>query len=85
MTSYFWNIVGFTGVALFSLRWVIQVIASRQAQKSVLPVYFWYTSISGSLLLMAYFSLGKKDLVGFLANLFPFFLALYNLSFVSRK
>jgi lipid-A-disaccharide synthase-like uncharacterized protein len=36
-------------------------------------------SVSGSLLLLAYFTFGKNDSVGILSNLFPVFIALYNL------
>jgi lipid-A-disaccharide synthase-like uncharacterized protein len=36
-------------------------------------------SISGSLLLLAYFTFGKNDSVGILSNLFPAGVAAYNL------
>jgi lipid-A-disaccharide synthase-like uncharacterized protein len=36
-------------------------------------------SVSGSLLLLAYFTWGKNDSVGVLSNLFPMLVALYNL------
>ena len=36
-------------------------------------------SITGSLLLLAYFTFGKNDSVGILSNLFPAGVAVYNL------
>jgi lipid-A-disaccharide synthase-like uncharacterized protein len=36
-------------------------------------------SVSGSVLLLSYFVFGKNDSVGILSNLFPLFIAGYNL------
>jgi lipid-A-disaccharide synthase-like uncharacterized protein len=74
-----WKLVGYLGVALFAGRWFVQLIASRRRGKPVLPRLFWYMSVSGSLLLLAYFVFGKNDSVGILSNLFPLFIAVYNL------
>ncbi|HEY3700568.1 MAG TPA: lipid-A-disaccharide synthase N-terminal domain-containing protein [Spongiibacteraceae bacterium] len=74
-----WKLIGYLGVALFAGRWFVQMLASRKRGKSVVPRLFWYMSISGSLLLLAYFVFGKNDSVGILSNLFPFTVALYNL------
>ena len=45
----------------------------------VVPTVFWLMSISGSLLLLTYFTFGKNDSVGILSNLFPAGVAAYNL------
>lgn len=74
-----WKLVGYAGVLLFSGRWVVQVIYSKIHRRPVLPRVFWYMSITGSVLLLAYFTFGKNDSVGILANLFPAFIAGYNL------
>jgi lipid-A-disaccharide synthase-like uncharacterized protein len=74
-----WKLVGYLGVGLFAGRWFVQMLASRLHGKPVLPRAFWYMSISGSTLLLLYFSLGKNDSVGILSNLFPFCIAIYNL------
>ena len=47
--------------------------------KPVVPTVFWLMSISGSLLLLSYFTFGKNDSVGILSNLFPAGVAGYNL------
>jgi lipid-A-disaccharide synthase-like uncharacterized protein len=74
-----WKLVGYLGVALFAGRWFIQLFASRRHGKPMLPRTFWYMSATGSVLLLAYFIFGKNDSVGVLSNLFPLFVALYNL------
>jgi lipid-A-disaccharide synthase-like uncharacterized protein len=74
-----WKLVGYVGVFLFAGRWLVQLIASRASGKPVMPRLFWYMSVSGSLLLLGYFTFGRNDSVGVMSNLFPFFVALYNL------
>jgi lipid-A-disaccharide synthase-like uncharacterized protein len=74
-----WKLVGYLGVALFAGRWLVQVYASRRRGRPTVPRVFWYMSVTGSLLLLAYFTFGKNDSVGILSNLFPVFIAGYNL------
>jgi lipid-A-disaccharide synthase-like uncharacterized protein len=74
-----WKLVGYLGVALFAGRWLVQVYASRRRGRPTVPRVFWYMSVSGSLLLLTYFTFGKNDSVGILSNLFPVFIAGYNL------
>jgi lipid-A-disaccharide synthase-like uncharacterized protein len=74
-----WKLVGFLGVALFTGRWVVQLYVSRAAGRPTVPRMFWYMSVTGSLLLLAYFTFGKNDSVGVLSNLFPALIASYNL------
>jgi lipid-A-disaccharide synthase-like uncharacterized protein len=74
-----WKLIGYAGVFLFASRWFVQFFASRAAGRPVLPRLFWYMSLLGSVLVLAYFTLGKNDSVGILANLFPAFVAAYNL------
>lgn len=79
-----WKLVGYLGVTLFAGRWFVQLYASRIVGRPVLPRLFWLMSISGSLMLLAYFTFGKNDSVGILSNLFPFAIAVYNLMLDSR-
>jgi lipid-A-disaccharide synthase-like uncharacterized protein len=80
-----WKLVGYFGVLLFSGRWVVQVIYSKVYKRPVLPTLFWYMSIIGSLALLSYFTFGKNDSVGILSNLFPAFVASYNLYLDLRR
>jgi lipid-A-disaccharide synthase-like uncharacterized protein len=49
-----WLLVGFGGQALFMGRFVVQWFVSERQRKSVIPVSFWYFSILGALVLLAY-------------------------------
>jgi lipid-A-disaccharide synthase-like uncharacterized protein len=79
VTLTLWKLIGYTGVALFAGRWFVQLYYSRKHGRPVVPTVFWLMSISGSLLLLAYFTFGKNDSVGILSNLFPAAVAGYNL------
>lgn len=74
-----WKLIGYGGVAIFASRWFVQLIASHRAKRSHIPRVFWYMSLCGSLMLLSYFTFGKNDSVGILSNLFPSFIASYNL------
>ena len=82
--GFTWNLkigklIGYSGTFLFAGRWVVQLAASKLARRPVLPLLFWYMSISGSLLLLSYFTFGQNDSVGIINNLFPMAIAFYNL------
>ena len=85
IASYFgvavtpWKLVGYLGLALFTSRWLVQLYVSRVEGRPTVPRMFWYMSVTGSLLLLAYFTWGKNDSVGVLSNLFPALIAVYNL------
>jgi lipid-A-disaccharide synthase-like uncharacterized protein len=74
-----WKLIGYLGVFLFAGRWFVQLAASQAHGKVVMPRLFWYMSALGSVMLLSYFVFGKNDSVGILSNLFPLFVALYNL------
>jgi lipid-A-disaccharide synthase-like uncharacterized protein len=74
-----WKLIGYVGASMFAGRWFIQLYASRRHGKPILPRVFWYMSSLGSVLLLGYFIFGKNDSVGIISNLFPLFIALYNL------
>jgi lipid-A-disaccharide synthase-like uncharacterized protein len=75
-----WKLIGMVGALMFGARWLVQFIASKRAQKPVIPRLFWYMSIVGSLMTLSYFLFSsKQDAVGVLQNLFPAFTAIYSL------
>lgn len=53
-------IIGLIGQGLFSMRFIVQWIASEKAGKSVVPFSFWLFSLGGSLLLLIY-AIYRKD------------------------
>ena len=75
-----WKVIGLVGALMFGGRWIAQFIASKRAGKPVIPRVFWYMSLVGSVMTLSYFLFSaKQDSVGVLQNLFPTFVALYNL------
>lgn len=60
MSSTLWLIFGYLGQTLFFSRFFVQWIASERAGKSVVPVAFWFLSLSGGLVLLAY-SIWRQD------------------------
>ncbi|MEJ5349516.1 MAG: lipid-A-disaccharide synthase N-terminal domain-containing protein [Desulfosoma sp.] len=49
-----WLGIGFLAQGLFSARFLVQWIASERIGRSVVPVAFWYLSLAGGALLLAY-------------------------------
>ncbi len=49
-----WLTVGFTAQLMFSMRFIVQWIASERARRSIVPEAFWYFSFLGGLMLFAY-------------------------------
>lgn len=81
ITIHAWKIVGLSGSLIFGLRFLIQWIASERARKSVIPFGFWECSALGSLLLLAYFGIYRRDSVGVLQSILPLPIYLRNLYF----
>ncbi len=61
-----WLVIGFAGQACFFMRFVVQWVASERVKKSVIPDAFWWLSIVGSLILLAY-AIYRRDPVFILA------------------
>lgn len=73
-----WIILGFLGQALFTMRFLVQWLASEKAKKSVIPLSFWFFSIGGGLLLLIY-ALYKGDPVFIVGQGLGVFIYLRNL------
>ena len=61
-----WVILGFVAQACFTMRFVVQWLASEKAKASVIPVAFWLFSRGGGFLLLVY-SIARQD-PGFIAG-----------------
>jgi len=80
VTITWWKLLGYVGTVIFAGRWLLQMYSSRKAGRPVTTAWFWIISFFGSLLCLAYWVFSpKRDSVGVFQNLFPAFVALYNL------
>jgi lipid-A-disaccharide synthase-like uncharacterized protein len=76
-----WVILGFTAQAFFTMRFVVQWIASERARKSVKPVAFWFFSIGGGALLLVY-ALYRRDPVFIAGQALGLLVYIRNLYFI---
>ncbi|MBB5347190.1 lipid-A-disaccharide synthase N-terminal domain-containing protein [Desulfoprunum benzoelyticum] len=79
-----WLIVGFFGQAFFTSRFLVQWFASERLKKSVVPTAFWYLSLLGGTILLAY-ALNRRDPVFIVGQLTGIFIYLRNLHFVREE
>ncbi len=79
-----WVILGFAAQGLFTMRFLVQWIASERAGRSVIPLAFWWFSVVGGTLLLAY-ALYRKDAVFIIGQAFGVFVYLRNLHLVMRE
>ncbi len=79
-----WIGIGFLGQGLFFGRWVIQWIASERNSESRVPVAFWYMSLIGGLITLAY-AIYRKDPVFIAGQSIGAFVYLRNLVLIHRK
>ena len=53
-TELIWVGIGFLGQGLFFGRWIVQWVVSERKAESRVPVSFWYLSLIGGLITLAY-------------------------------
>ncbi len=78
-----WLIIGFTGQALFSMRFIVQWIYTERLRRSVIPLAFWYFSVAGGITLLAY-AIHRRDPVFIVGQGAGLFIYLRNLYFIHR-
>lgn len=76
-----WVIIGLAGQAMFMLRFLVQWVVSERARRSVIPVSFWYFSLAGAAVLLAY-ALYRKDPVFILGQALGFIVYVRNLRLI---
>jgi lipid-A-disaccharide synthase-like uncharacterized protein len=60
LTTHSWLVVGLAGQGLFFSRFLVQWLKSEMVGRSVIPVTFWYFSVGGGIVLLAY-SIHQQD------------------------
>jgi lipid-A-disaccharide synthase-like uncharacterized protein len=62
-----WVVLGLLGQVLFTGRMIVQWLVSEKEKQSIVPPAFWWMSLFGASMLIAYF-IWRKDIVGFLGQ-----------------
>jgi lipid-A-disaccharide synthase-like uncharacterized protein len=78
-----WVVLGLVAQGCFTMRFLVQWLASERAGRSVIPMAFWAFSIAGGLMLLVY-AIYRKDPVFIVGQAFGVFVYLRNLHFVRR-
>ncbi len=82
--NHIWLIIGFTGQALFSMRFLVQWFQSERNRRSVIPIEFWYFSLAGGLTLLTY-AIHQMDPVFIVGQLTGLFVYARNLQMIYRE
>ncbi len=79
-----WVGLGLLGQLLFTGRMLVQWISSERSRRSVIPVAFWWMSLSGASLLIVYF-VWRRDIVGVLGQTTGWAIYLRNLWLIRNE
>jgi lipid-A-disaccharide synthase-like uncharacterized protein len=82
--EHVWLAIGLLGQAMFTARFLVQWLASERRGQSVVPVHFWYFSLGGGLVLLAY-AVHRLDPVFIIGQLAGLFVYVRNLYFIRRS
>ena len=74
-----WKVVGWLGNAIFSTRFLVQWYATEKQKRVVIPVAFWWLSLTGALLLFSYALFYQHDSVFIFAYAFTWIPYIRNL------
>lgn len=77
-------IIGLVGQGMFSMRFILQWIASERAGKSVIPFSFWIFSFLGSTILLFY-AIYRKDPVFILGQAPGLFIYSRNIWLIKKE
>jgi len=80
----FWLIFGLLGQLCFTMRFMVQWVASEKRKESVIPFSFWTFSLLGSLILLIY-AIYRQDPVFILGQAFGFIVYIRNVQLIFNK
>ncbi len=85
-TDTLWLMIGMFGQLFFASRFFVQLFYSEKAKKSVMPVAFWYISIGGGLITLAYsVRLGQMGLPFFIGQVGGLAVYVRNLMLIHKE
>lgn len=73
-----WVIFGLFAQFVFFLRFVVQWIESEKRKQVVVPMSFWYLSVGGALMILAY-SIYRQDIVFITSSFLSLFIYARNI------
>ncbi len=76
-----WVMVGLFGQFMFTMRFIVQWVASEKARKSVIPISFWFFSLAGGSIVFAY-AIHKADPVFIIGQGMGLLIYLRNIHFI---
>ena len=79
-----WVAIGLIGQACFFTRFLVQWIASERAGRSLVPRAFWYLSLGGGSIVLAY-AIWRRDPVFILGQSVGLFVYLRNIVLLKRQ
>lgn len=81
---YFWKVIGFSGIGVFGTRFLVQWLYSEKHKESRVPPIFWWQSLIGTMLCLAYFvrQWDSVGIAGYVLNIIPY---TRNLMLIHRK
>lgn len=79
-----WAAFGVVAQLVFGARFLVQWIASEKAERSVVPVGFWFLSIAGGLMTLVY-GFARRDIVIILGQVLSIFIYVRNLMLIAKE
>ncbi|UDL91119.1 lipid-A-disaccharide synthase N-terminal domain-containing protein [Mesorhizobium sp. PAMC28654] len=79
-----WILLGFVAQFFFTMRFVVQWVASEKAKRSVVPIAFWFFSLFGGGLLLVY-AIHRKDPVFIAGQAMGMFIYIRNLWLIANE
>ncbi|MBP0439226.1 lipid-A-disaccharide synthase N-terminal domain-containing protein [Tianweitania sediminis] len=79
-----WILLGFVAQFMFTMRFVVQWLASERAKRSVVPVAFWSFSLFGGALLLVY-AIQRQDPVFIAGQGMGLFIYIRNLWLIAAE
>jgi lipid-A-disaccharide synthase-like uncharacterized protein len=80
----FWLVFGVGAQVLFTARMLVQWLASEKAGRSVVPVAFWWLSITGGMMTLIY-GIVRHDAVIILGQITSVFIYVRNLMLIYKE
>ena len=79
-----WIAIGFGGQFLFMMRFLWQWIQSERQKRSIIPIAFWYFSLTGGMTLLIY-AIHRRDPVFITGQALGLFVYTRNLMLLRRE